>query len=172
MRADTLGWLPIRMFPIGSSNSDIADMWVQMVLYFNPFSYNSVKKSSTQFIFDLVGDLLVRTPAIPILPSWLVMVDWRRSPIVSDKVGSYILSVSKFCLRLPRSLVAVNSALRVDSTFLQDLSVDLWVLVEVMSFLQTFLEVLGTMVGLAILELLWGLDPDLYLLSEEPFLWV
>ena len=28
------------------------------------------------------------------------------------------------------------------------------------------------MIGLAILELLWGLDPDLYLLSEEPFLWV
>ena len=82
--------------------------------------------------------LLVRTPAIPILPSWLVMVDWRRSPIVCDKVGSYILSVSKSCLRLPRSLVAVNSALRVDWTFLQDLSVDLWVLVEVMSFLQNF----------------------------------
>ena len=45
----------------------------------------------------------------------------------------------------------MNSALRVDSTFLQYLSVDLCMLVEVLGSLQTFLEALETMVGLAML---------------------
>ena len=58
-----------------------------------------------------------------------------------------IPSASKFCLILTRPLVAVNSALRVDSTSLQDLSVDLSVLVGVVDFLHTFLEALETMVG-------------------------
>ena len=59
----------------------------------------------------------------------------------------------KFCLRLSRPLVALNSALRVDSTFLQDLSVDLSALVEAVGFLQTYLEALETMVGLTMLGL-------------------
>ena len=67
---------------------------------------------------------------------------------------SHISSASKFCLRLSRPLVAVNSALRVDSTFLQDFSIDLLVLVEIVGFFQTFLEALKNMVGLAMLELL------------------
>ena len=48
---------------------------------------------------------------------------------------------------------------------MQDLSVDLWVLVEVVGFLETYLEALETMVGLAMLGLLWALDIDPDLLS-------
>ena len=81
-------------------------------------------------------------------------------------------STSKFRSRLSRQLVSENYALRLDSTFLQDLSVDFWVLVEVVSFLQTFLKALNSMVGLAMLELLWALDTDLDLRFEKPFLWV
>ena len=67
-----------------------------------------------------------------------------------------IPSAIKFCLRLSWPLVAVNSVLRVDSTFLQDLSVDLrvLVLVKVVDFLHTFLKAVETMVDLAMLELL------------------
>ena len=41
-----------------------------------------------------------------------------------------------------------------------------------MGFLQTFLEALKTLVGLAMLGLLWVLDTDSGLLSVEPFLGV
>ena len=66
---------------------------------------------------------------------------------------SVIPSASKFYLRLSSLLVAVNFALRVNSTSLQDLSIDLRVLVEVVVFLETFLEALD-MVLLAMLGLL------------------
>ena len=58
-----------------------------------------------------------------------------------------------------------------DSIFLQDLPVDPCALVEAVGFLQTFLEALETMFGRAMLGLLWALDTDPDLLSEEPFLW-
>ena len=50
---------------------------------------------------------------------------------------SYFPSANKlkFYLKFFMTLVAVNSALRVDLTFLQDLSLDLPVLVEVVDFL-------------------------------------
>ena len=67
---------------------------------------------------------------------------------------SGIPSASKFCLRLSRPLVKVNSVLRVDSTFLQDLTVNLSVLVKAVDFLQTFPKVLETMVGVTMLGLL------------------
>ena len=51
---------------------------------------------------------------------------------------SNIPSASKFYLRLPRLLGAVNSVLRVNSTFLQDLSVDFLVLVKAVDFLDIF----------------------------------
>ena len=60
----------------------------------------------------------------------------------------------KFYLRLSGPIVTVNSVLGVNSTFLRDLSVELWMLVEVVGFLQTFLKALETMVGLAMLGLL------------------
>ena len=81
-----------------------------------------------------------------------------------------IPSASKFFLRLSRPLVAENSASRGKSTFLQDLSVDLSVLVEVVGFLQTFLEALKIMVGLAMLGFLRALDTNPDLLSEAPLL--
>ena len=56
--------------------------------------------------------------------------------VIRLEVLSDIHFVSKFCLRQSRPLAVVNSALRVDSSFLQDLSVDLWVLVKVIDFLQ------------------------------------
>ena len=46
MRADTLGWFPTQIFPVGSWNRDIGDLWVSMVLYSNPLSNNSAKKSN------------------------------------------------------------------------------------------------------------------------------
>ena len=57
MRADTLGWLRTQMLSIKSWNTDIADLWVPMAWYPNLFSNNSAKKSSTSFIFDLVGNI-------------------------------------------------------------------------------------------------------------------
>ena len=51
---------------------------------------------------------------------------------------SAIPSASKFCLRLSRTLVAVNYILRIDSPFVQDFVVDPLVLVEVVGILQTF----------------------------------
>ena len=82
---------------------------------------------------------------------------------------SDIPSASKFWLRLSRPLVAVNSGLRVDLTYLQDLSVDLSKLVEIVDFLQRFLEALETMVGLTIPRLLWALNTDPNLPSEDAF---
>ena len=55
VRVDILGWLPIRIFPTGSWRADIADLWFPMILYFNPFSNKSVKKSSVSFMSYLVG---------------------------------------------------------------------------------------------------------------------
>ena len=79
-------------------------------------------------------------------------------------------SASKFCLRLSIPQVPVISALRVDSTLIHNLSVDLWKLVEVVGFLQAFSEIPETMVDLVIVGLLWVVDTDHDLLSEEPFL--
>ena len=72
-----------------------------------------------------------------------------------------LLYIYRLCLRLSRLLVAVNSALRMDLTFRQDLSVDLWVLV--VGFLQTFSEVSGKMISLIMLGLLRAqyINPDL-----------
>ena len=74
--------------------------------------------------------------------------------VIRLEAFSDIPSASKFCLRLSRPLVAMNSALRVDPNFMQNLSVDLCVLVEVVGSLQTFLEALETIAGLAMLGLL------------------
>ena len=80
-----------------------------------------------------------------------------------------LLYIYRLCLRLSRLLVAVNSALRMDLTFRQDLSVDLWVLV--VGFLQTFSEVSGKMISLIMLGLLRAqyIYPDL--LSKKK-LWI
>ena len=56
IKADTRGWLSTIIFPSASWNADIADLWVPMVLFSNPFSHNSAKKFSTSFISDQVGD--------------------------------------------------------------------------------------------------------------------
>ena len=91
---------------------------------------------------------------------------------VRPEALSDITSASKFYPRLCRSIAAVNTILVVDSSFLQNLSVDLWAMAQFMVFFQTFSETLGTKVGLAMLGLLWTLDTDPDLHFEEPFLWV
>ena len=125
-----------------------------MALCSKRFSNNSAKNFTMQLILDLVGDISYSGHQHDYFfqaDSYCLIEDVLLLFVMRLEALSGISSASKFCLRLSRPLVAVNSALRVDSTFLQDLSIDLLVLVEAVGFLQTFLEALKTMVGLAML---------------------
>ena len=132
MRPDTLGWLPNRIFPTGSWDADFADLSVPTVLYFNSFSSNSAKRSSISFISDLVGDIsssehqshhFFQADSYCLIEDVLLLFVMRVEAL-SD-ISETLSSASTFYLRLSRRLAAVSPALGADSTFLQDLSINL-----------------------------------------------
>ena len=128
IRADTLGWLPNRIFPTGSWDADFANLSVPTVLYFNSFSSNSAKRSSISFISDLVGDISRsehQSHHFFQADSYCLIEDVLLLFVVRVEALSDISSASTFYLRLSRPLAAVSSALGADSIFLQDLSVNL-----------------------------------------------
>ena len=105
---NTLGWLPTGIFPIGSWNIDISDLWVTIVMYCNLFSSNSAIKSTMSFISGLVGDISCSEHQ----PHHFFQADLKYS--IEDIL--FCLWTSKFCLRLFRLLVALNFALQIEST--------------------------------------------------------